>query len=336
MGRLTLEDVGRLSGVSRSTVSRVLNDAEAVSPGVRRRVQQVIAETGYGPNRAARSLASSRADVLGLVIPAAVEHVFGDPYFGRLVRGISDATTAASQTLALFVAAEREDEHDVFDRAVTGGLVDGLLVTASHTGVELPGRLRAAAVPAVSIGRPNDASDVHVDVDNHGGSAAATTHLLEHGRRRIGLVAGPSGTTTGIDRRNGHEAALRAAGHTPHDALVAEADFTRSGGRRAAARLLTTGVDALTCSSDVMARGALDAVADAGLRCPQDVAVVGFDDLLGLDDARPALTTVAQPVMDTGRRAVELLLDLVAGSRPPTARTELPTRLVVRRSCGCD
>lgn len=337
MSRLTLEDVGRLAGVSRSTVSRVVNDEANVSADVRDRVLAVIDETGYGPNRAARSLASNRSDVLGLVIPSTVTHVFEDPYFGRLVRGITAGANRAGQTLALFLFEDPDEELEVYDRAVAGELVDGLVVTATRTGDRLAARLRRDGVPYVTVGRPDEPAAVHVDVDNRGGAHDATSHLLSHGRQRVAMVAAPLATTTGVDRHAGYRAALEDAGTAFDESLVAEGDYTRRGGEAAMRHLLSTAhPDAVFCASDTMALGALRAITAAGLRCPADVAVVGFDGLVDEDATTPSLTTVAQPVVETGRAAVELLLALLDEDDRPAGRHELATRLVTRRSCGCD
>lgn len=323
--------------MSRSTVSRVVNDQGNVSPDVRERVLTVIEETGYGPNRAARSLASNRSDVVGLVIPSTVEHVFEDPYFGRLVRGITRGANRAGQTLALFLFEDLREELEVYDRAVAGGLVDGLVVTATRMGDELAARLNADHVPYVTVGRPDDPTAVHVDVDNRGGARTATEHLVGHGRTRIAMLAAPLTTTTGVDRHAGYRDALVAADLPLDDDLVVEGDFSRRGGERAMERLLEGAPpDAVFCASDSMAVGALRAIARAGLRCPQDVAVVAFDGLLDEDATSPPLTTVAQPVVETGETAVRLLLELLDDDPPLEPRRELSTHLLARRSCGCD
>lgn len=337
MSSMTLHDVGRLAGVSKSTVSRVINDRGDVSPEVRARVLEVVAETGYAPNQAARSMAASRTDVIGLVIPSSVDHVFEDPYFGRLVRGITRAANRAGQTLALFVFADDQEQRDVYARVVARGLVEGLVLTATRADDAFAARLRHDDVTFVTVGRPDDPDVVHVDVDNVGGAALATSHLAGHGRTRIATVAGPQDTTTGVDRLTGHRSALTAAGLPTSDDLVAVGDFSRRGGRVAASRLLAAPhrPDALFCASDSMALGALDAVAAAGLTCPGDVAVAGFDGIVAADESTPALTTVAQPIAATGETAVELLLASIAGRPVDEPRHELATSLVVRASCGC-
>lgn len=334
--RLTLEEIGRLAGVSRSTVSRVINGHEDVSDDVKERVLQVVEDTGYRPNRAARSLVSSRTGLLGLVIPSGLHNLFQDPYFGRLVQGITRAANAAEQTLSLFLFEDRREEIELYDRVIANGMVDGVLVTATSMQDPIAERMQRDGTPFVMIGRPDSDAVPHVDVDNRGGTVAATNHLVEHGRRRLATIAGPSNTTTGVDRRNGFLEAAAAAGIDVPSGRVAEADFTARGAYDAMTRLLEHEPDSVFCASDTMAVGALAAIRDAGLSCPDDVALVSFDGLVEAHQTTPPLTTVAQPVQRTGEEAVGLLLDVLDKEPEEPPRIILPTELVVRSSCGCE
>ncbi len=336
MKRLTLEEIGRLAGVSRSTVSRVINEQPDVSPEVKKRVLDVIDETGYQPNRAARSLVSSRTDLLGLVIPSSVHNLFADPYFGRLIRGITSAANAAHQTLSLFLFEDEREELELYGRAVASGLVDGMIITATRMGDPLAQRLRDGRLPFVMVGRP-DADDIpHVDVDNQAGARLATEHLIGHGYERIGTIAAPSNTTTGVDRRTGFLDAMRAAGRAVKSPLIAEGDFTVESGRFAMDRLLSQQPDAVFCASDTMAAGAMQALEAAGVRVPDDIAIIGFDGILDPSATDPSLTTISQPVRATGERAVNRLLELLDDGTSSPVRTVLPTELITRRSCGCE
>lgn len=335
MRRLTLEEIGRLAGVSRSTVSRVVNDHPEVSPEVRRRVLEAIEETGYRPNRAARSLVSSRTGLLGLVIPSRVRNVFQDPYFGRLIQGITSAANRAELTLSLFLFEDRREELDLYPRVIANGMLDGVIVTATSTADPLVDLLLRDRAPFVTVGRPDYDAISHVDVTNREGAAAGTRHLIEHGRQKLATITGPSNTTTGIDRRNGFLDAAAEAGIQIDSRRVVEGDFTESSAFDAAGRLLVHPPDAIFCASDTMARGALRALHAAGLRVPDDIAIVSFDGLVEEHETSPPLTTVAQPVRRTGEEAVRLLVDLVEGRAEPSSRTILPTELIVRRSCGC-
>lgn len=336
MKRLTLEEIGRLAGVSRSTVSRVINDHPEVSAEVKRRVLATIEETGYRPNRAARSLVSSRTGLMGLVIPSRVKNVFQDPYFGRLIQGITSAANRAELTLSLFLFEDRREELDLYPRVIANGMLDGVIVTATSTADPLIDLMLQDRTPFVTVGRPDHDTIPHVDVANRQGAAEATRHLIEHGRRKLATIAAPSNTTTGIDRRNGFLDAAAEAGLEIDSRWVVEADFTESVAFDVATRLLEHPPDAIFCASDTMARGALRAIDSAGLRVPDDIAIVSFDGLVEAYETSPSLTTMAQPVRRTGEEAVRLLVDLVEGRAEDAQRTILPTELIMRRSCGCD
>lgn len=331
MGRsLNLEEIGRLAGVSRSTVSRVVNGEANVSPEAKARVEEIIAETGYRPHAAARSLASRRTGVLGLVIPSAVETLFDDPYFGRLILGVTRSVNRVGLTLSLFLINEEADEAAISSRVVAPGLVDGVIVTATQMGDPFIGDLRTAGMPFVVVGRPDEAAGTsYVDADNRGGAVLGVRHLQEMGRSRIATVAAPSTTTAGADRLAGYLEAIDGA-----EPLVAEGDFSEATGRRAMEELLPSRPDAVFAASDRMAVGALRAIEDAGLRCPDDIALVSFDGILNEEQVTPRLTSVAQPVFETGEAAADLLLGLLDGSIDGHRQIVLPVELVVRESSG--
>lgn len=337
--RLNLEEVGRRAGVSRSTVSRVVNGDTNVSTKTKRRVEAVIAETGYRPHAAARSLASKQTGVIGLVIPSAAETLFDDPYFGRLILGVSAATNETDLTLALFMFGDDPDERSIISRVVTPGLVDGVIVTATRMADPLIDHLQRTDMPFVVIGRPDDASSVYrVDVDNRGGAHAAALHFARLGRRRPALLAAPSNASAAVDRRNGYLDGLSEAG-LEIDGRIGEGDWSQRSGHDAMAALLGRGTpadrpDAVFAASDRMAIGAIRAIHEAGLDCPRDVAVVSFDGLVSPDTVSPALSSVVQPVRAVGERAVGVLTSIIAGSSSMPESIVFPTRLVVRDSCG--
>lgn len=333
--RLNLEEIGRMAGVSRSTVSRVVNGAQNVSPEARARVESVIAATGYHPHAAARSLASNRTGVVGLVIPSAVEALFADPYFGRLVFGISNATYQLGMTLSLFIFKEESEENAIYTRVVGPGLVDGVIVTATRMGDPLIAELMDARMPFVVVGRPDDGRpSFSVDADNRGGGRMAAEHMAELGYRRVGVITAPSNTTAGIDRRLGFLAGAADAGLDVGD-RVREGDWSERSGREAMERLLATDrPEAVFVSSDRMAIGALRAIREAGLICPDDIAVVSFDGLVPPDHTVPSLTSVAQPVAEVGAEAAAMLHAVIAGELTEPESVVLPTHLLVRESCG--
>jgi LacI family transcriptional regulator len=328
---LTLEDIGRMAGVSRSTVSRVINGDDNVRPEVRQRVHDVVRRTGYAPNAAARSLASSRTGVIGLVIPSRVHDLFEDPYFARLIQGISTASNAAGITLSLFLFQSEHEERELYPRVVESGFIDGLIITATRMGDPLLAHLLDSGMPLVVVGRPDTDGVSYVDVDNVGGGRAVASHLWDLGHRRIALLAAPSNTTAGLDRSQGFVDGLADAGGVLDPALRVEGDFSEASGYRGMQRLLPLHPEAVFVASDTMARGALRALREQGLDVPADIAVVGFDDI-SRGMAETWLTTVRQPVADSGGHAVRLLNELIR-NKDAVARSEImPVELVVRGS----
>lgn len=335
MADLTLEDIARLAGVSRSTVSRVVNEHPNVSEEVRTRVLEVIRNTGYHPNLAARTLASNRSWMLGLVLPRTVSTFFADPYFPRLTQGIAQACNDYDYTLALFLVTTTDDEERIFPRVSRKGFLDGVLVQSAQIGDQLIDRLVASNIPLVVAGRPFHASEIsYIDVDNVAAAFNAVNHLIRLGYRRIGHIGGASNSAVTIDRKEGYMKALREAGRTIDPALIVESDFTEGSGYQAMRQLLTAGVDAVFTSSDMLAFGAMRAVREAGLRVPEDVAFVGFDDLPVASPVDFGLTTVRQPVYPFGYKAIEMLIDLINNGIQPPRRVIMDTELIIRDSCG--
>jgi len=326
--RATIEQVAAHAGVSRSTVSRVVNGATAVSAEALAAVQRAITELNYAPNRAARSLASRQTQAIGLVIPEDTTRFFGDPYLAAVVAGISKRLTDSDYMLNLLIASD--DPGDKMTRFVRNGGVDGAIIVSHHASDAFVERI-AEAVPVVFGGRPARLGDAHyvVDVDNVHGGQVATEHLIGLGRTRIATVTGPLSMAVGVDRRDGYRAALAAAELT--SAGEADGDFSEQGGADAARTLLSgpERPDAIFVASDLMARGVLTVLQAEGLRVPEDVAIVGFDDssVAALCD----LTSVRQPMRRQGALLADLMIEVLAGEHPERL-TILPTELVVRGS----
>ena len=332
-GRCTLEDVAARAGVSRATVSRVVNGSPQVSASVRRAVEDAIDAMGYAPNRAARSLAGHRSETIALVVTESSVRLFADPFFAGTTLGITAALAATPYQLVLMMT-ESDTDRDRVARHILRGGADGALLLSARTDEPLAGRLAAAGLPCVVAGRPPAGTPVgFVDADNEGGARRAVAHLLAAGRRRVGTVAGPADMVPGTDRRAGWTKALLDAGEEAPDSLVVEGDFTRQGGAAATRTLLGRhpDLDGLFVGSDLMALGALDVLRSAGRQVPDDVAVVGFDDSELARSTDPPLTTVRQPIEELGREMVRLLLAQVDDDAPPEG-VVLRTELVVRRS----
>ncbi|MGS0685566.1 LacI family DNA-binding transcriptional regulator [Nakamurella sp. GG22] len=312
--RPNLEQVGAHAGVSRATVSRVVNGSTTVAADLRARVERSIVELGYQPNRAARTLVTRNTDTFALVASESDFRVFGDPFFSGIVRGVMREMGAADVQVVLMMAQSAKDLNRV-ERYVRSGAVDGVLLISEHSSADpLPAALLAAGVPLIIGGRPmNPKLDVpYVDNDNVDGGRLAARHLLAAGRTVIGILSGPEDMCAGVDRLAGFRLGLGAA-FDP--ALVEYADFTQEGGEAAAERLLarTPHLDGLFAASDLMALGALRALRRAGRRVPDDVSLVGFDDIEVARSAAPPLTTVRQSTVLQGRTMARIML---ARTRP--------------------
>ncbi|GAB2849356.1 LacI family DNA-binding transcriptional regulator [Streptomyces deserti] len=352
--RPTLEAVAARAGVSRATVSRVVNGADGVREPLVERVRRAVEELGYVPNQAARSLVTKRHDAVAVVIAEPETRVFADPFFAQQLRGISKELTAHDNQLVLLLI-EGRDDHARVARYLAGGHVDGALVFSLHLDDPLPGLIRRAGVPTVFGGRPGWSDEgtlppargsagagqtptaVYVDSDNRGGAREAVRHLVGLGRTRIAHITGPLDQTSAVDRLDGFRDVMVDA----DPRLVAEGDFTPVGGERAMRELLgrCPDLDAVFAANDLMAAGAMRVLREHGRRVPQDVAVVGFDDMLPVaEQTDPPLTTVRQDIETMGRLMARLLL---RGLDRPTAEDAvggtpssvvLPTTLVRRAS----
>ena len=332
-GAATLEQVALAARVSRATASRVVNGDRRVAESSRSAVEAAVKELGYSPNRAARSLVTRRSDSIAVVIPEPTTQLFGDPFFPRVLRGISDALAEEELALVLLMPQGRGDEVRV-ERYLAAGHTDGAILVSLHGSDPLPRDLQRRGIPVVVGGRPPGAGIPYVDVDNRGGAGLAVEHLLATGRRHVATIAGPQDMPPGADRLAGYHETLARAGLEVADRLIEVADFTLDGGRAAMERLLDRApeIDAVFAASDLMAMGALDALAGAGRSIPRDVAVVGFDDSPIAAAARPPLTSVRQPIEEMGREMARLLLHGMRNAEGPPRRVILDTSLAIRQS----
>jgi LacI family transcriptional regulator len=333
----TLEEVAKLADVSRSTVSRVVNDQPNVRSEVRERVWEVIHQTGYQPHAAARSLVTSRTHVIGMIIPEAVTTLFTDPFFPLLLRGATDACNSHQYQLMLSLFTANTDRKEIYQRILRSGYLDGVLVASASLKNPIVPNLLRDRIPFISVGRHPDERVHYVDVDNVGGARMAVEHLIRLGHRRIATIAGPPDMIAGQDRLSGYRQALEARGIPVDEELIVEGDFTESSGTVAMQRLLPASPTAVFVASDMMAVGALKALRQAGLEVPQDIALAGFDDIPIASVIEPALTTVRQPIERMASMAVEVLLSLLETSseeEAPAQRIVLPMELVIRASCG--
>ncbi|MFJ9690637.1 LacI family DNA-binding transcriptional regulator [Kitasatospora sp. NPDC101183] len=332
--RPTVEDVAARAGVSRGTVSRVVNGSPKVSAKAREAVESAVADLGYTPNQAARSLVTSRSDVIALVVPEGFERLRSEPYFADVIAGISDELASTDlQLLLTLVRTERERER--LARYLTARRVDGLILASVRQGDPLPDQLERLGLPTVLGGRRSERETLsYVHGDNAGGARSAARHLAARGRTAVATITGPLDMEAAVARLAGYREALAEAGLTPEEALVAHGDFTEAGGYAAMRRLLaeTPALDAVFCASDLTAVGALLALREAGRRVPEDVAVVGFDDSVIARSTEPPLTSVRQPTQSMGRLMARILIEEIAEPGRPRRQVTLPTELTVRAS----
>jgi DNA-binding LacI/PurR family transcriptional regulator len=329
--RPTLEQVAARAGVSRATVSRVVNGSTTVAPEIRKNVMRAVQELGYVPNHAARSLVTQRTNSVALVLPEPSTRVFSDDqFFPGIIRGVGQEMEAADMQLVLMMANSTAS-HDRIEQYAMAGHVDGVMMASVHGADPLPTALARMGVPVVCNGRPLGRSPVpYVDVDSFSGAVAAVHRLVEAGRQRIATIAGPQDMVAGIDRLAGYRSELR---NSKRRSIVAVGDFTRESGEVAMRQLLDDdpGLDAVFVASDLMAHGALSTLHKSGRRVPDDVALIGFDDIELARYTEPPLTTVRQPIVELGRELARQLLRLAAGEDIESSLV-LPTALVVRES----
>ena len=335
----TLEHVAAVAGVSRATVSRVVNGIRNVAPERREAVERAIEATGYVPNLAARSLVTKRTGAVALVLSEPDKHVdevssgiVGDPFFGRVVSGMLSALRPRGMHPVLMVVDNDEDRDGLVARLRRDN-VDGVLLISLHPNDPLPPRLTGAGVSTALFARPTSPAPIsYVDVAHRDGARLAAEHLVERGRQRVGTVSGPLHSPAGIDRLAGFREAMARYGHP--FVPSAEGNFTQAGGEQAMERLLAEepALDGVFVANDLMAAGALSVLRDYGRRVPEDVAVIGFDDSPSALSCRPQLTTVRQPVEDMGAEMVRLVLARIADpGLAPTSVIFDPT-LIVRQS----
>lgn len=335
MADLTLEDIAKKVGVSRSTVSRVVNDSPNVSPAVRERVMREIKATGFHPNAAARSLASQHTNMVGLVLPQSVSSFFTDPYFPFLTQGVAFGCNNNDLTLSLFLVGNKEDEEKIYPRISRRGLLDGVLLQAGAMGDWLIDRLSNSSVPTVILGRPFEPESVnYIDVDNLAAAENAVCHLVNLGYKKIATITGNPGSAVTMDRLEGYRRALAKAGRPMDNNLIAQGEFTETSGYQAMKQILPHHPDALFSASDIMAAGAMRAIFETGLRVPEDIAIVGFDDIPMAANYQVPLTTVRQPIVRMGLNAVDLLMDVIANGGEPVRHVILETEFIIRASCG--
>jgi LacI family transcriptional regulator len=329
-GVATIYDVARRARVSAATVSRVLNGRNTVDPALADRVMSAVDELGYRRNVMARNLRKKRSS-LWAVIVSDVEN----PFFTSMVRGVEDVASEAGYSVVLCNSDEDPAKEAAYISVALGEQMAGVILSSSTDQPESVQMLIDSECPVVVIDRAIPGLDADaVQVDNEHGAQIATKHLIEQGFQRIACITGPQHLSTATQRLEGYRRALSEAGRVPDDALIRHADFRERGGHDAMASLLDLPEppDAVFVANNLMTVGVMECLVEGGYAVPDDVALVGFDEIPWADLVRPSITTVAQPTYDEGRRAAELLVQRLADPHAPTASIVLETTLNARES----
>lgn len=328
----TLEEVAAHAGVSRATVSRVVNDSPKVSPEARVAVERSIQELGYVPNRAARSLVTKRTDAVALVIAERESRLFADPVLAGMVTGIA---AELANTDYMFVLVTAQGDEDRIANYIRNRHADGVILMSLHDDDGLLGLVERQRMPAVLSGRPLSNHVIpYVDCDNVGGARAAVRYLFEQGRTRVVTIAGPGEMCAGVDRLDGFRQGLPDDVRKNWRRFAALGNFTEESGEAAMRELLDRQprLDAVFAANDLMAAGALRVLKASGRKVPDDVAIVGFDDSHVARHTDPQLTSVRQPIEDLGANMARLLLQRLREGSVIPGPVVLPTELVIRES----
>ena len=334
---VSIKDIAEAANVTPGTVSRALRDSPRVNPDTKKRIQKIADRMGYSPDAQARSLVEGRTRTIGVVVTSMT-----DPFIGGIVQAVETTAQDHGYSVILASSADSSEREIAAAETLQSKRVDGVIVSSSRVGVLHQGRLERLGVPVVlinSLVRHRGRYTFSIGVDNRLGGFLATEHLLQLGHRRIAYVAAPDDRSDNMERLSGYHDALSGAGIDPDPALLVRGTGRAGGGERAlpVLRALPDPPTAVFCYNDMTAIGLIHAAHGAGLSLPQELAVVGFDDIVFAPYVHPPLTTVAQPVAELGRRAMEMVLSLLPeGYADPDASADrtLPGRLVVRASSG--
>ena len=328
---VTITDVAKEARVSHATVSRVINNKDNVRPATRQRVLKTMEKLGYQVNFQARTLAGGSSKVIGLLV-----HGLGNPYIGEVTSGIDEECNRAHYDMMLYTTRREQSKEAGYANLLMKGVTDGLLIILPQHPDNYLTYLREKAFPYVLVDhRGEDDQDTSVICNNFKGAYKAVEHLLELGHRRIACITGTAESHSAQERLKGYRRALLDHGVMVDPAWIARGDFMQLGGYHAASRLLDRddgGITAVFACSDLMAFGCIDAARERGLAVPENLSIIGFDDIPQAGYMHPALTTVHQPLSEMGRVATRMLLDKIQRPDQLPQKIELPTNLIVRQT----
>lgn len=327
----TIFDIARESGFSYSTVSRTLSGFEFVKPSTREKILETAKKLGYVPNQQARSLAGGPSHLIGVLVPTLT-----NDYIIQILQGIDDELTQSNYNLILYTTNRHQGTEATYVATIMNGAADGLLLVAPFITDSYLETLNERDFPYILIDQEYEAEDsMVVKATNRQGAYEATQYLIELGHTRIGFIAGLPQLNSAIERLKGYEAALSDNGIQFRDEYIVQGKFEMRTGYQATRKILTLQEcpTAIFAANDLSALGAIDAIREHGLRIPQDISIIGFDDIPQAAVTYPKLTTVRQPLNQMGREAVNLLLRRLQTPDMDTVKLTLNTQLIIRDSC---
>lgn len=329
--KLTINDIAKIAGVSKGAVSYVLNNKPGVSAEVREKILRIIEEYGYKPNKLAQALAGKKTNFIALIIPD-----ISDVFYAKIIKGVEKTLSKNGYYLNLYgTHANPEKEHQVFEFLNTG-FVDGIIVMAYHIEKSFVKWISSSDTPVVFIDYPYDHDVYSVIVDNEEGGFKATEYLINLGHKKIVFIHGSKDSWDSDLRFKGYLKALEKYNIPFNESLVVRGDFTREGGYKAIKEILDSGekFTAVFSANDHMALGAMKALKEKGLRIPEDISIIGFDNIEASALSNPPLTTIMQPIYQLGEMSAKILLRLLSGENLDQKRFLLKTQLIERKSCS--
>ena len=326
---LTIAEIAKMAGTSKTTVSRVLNNKPDVLQETRDRIKRLIELYDFHPNAFAKAISNQKSNTLGLVIPHDANYIFSNPYYSEIIRGVSIEAKKKGYHLLLTYA-----EGDDYIAVVKQKRVDGIILISpgvNHKAVIL--ELNSMAIPFIATSRMIGVPDInYICIDDFRGACLAVEHLLALGHRKIGFISGPSNLASSEDRLAGYTVSMEKAGLAVATGFIVEGNTSIESGRSAMNQLLKIeSLSAVFVASDLMAAGAIRAINEAGKSVPEDISVVGFDDIPLGGYLNPPLTTIRQKTFEKGQLASELLIDLINGVAVPQV-TKMNVEMVIRGS----
>ncbi|MEK3989198.1 LacI family DNA-binding transcriptional regulator [Robertmurraya sp. FSL R5-0851] len=335
---VTIKDVAKLAKVAPSTVSRVIANNPRISEKTKKKVREAMDELGYHPNFIARSLASQSTQAIGLVMPSSTDVVFQNPFFPTVLRGLSEG--AHEKHYALYMTTGKTDNEilDGVTQMVQGGRVDGVVLLYSKIEDKVLMYLQERGIPFVVIGKPFKHVEeiTHVDNDNFRATKEVTEYLIQLGHDHIAFVGGNLNLVVTVERLLGYEKALREAGISLNDEYIVHEEFLREGGQEAVRELLSLKVPptALVVADDLMALGVLNTLDELGIKVPEDISIISFNNVLVSEMSRPPLTSVDINIFDLGFEAARSLIQKIENPKEPIKRIIIPHQIVKRFSCS--